>query len=290
MAFNRPLERTDLRRRPGSVDGPAARLPRAARRGAAGQLPVRRQRRRQHQVRQPDATLDEIKRVSRIAHADEFIETFEQGYDTIVGERGVKLSGGQRQRVSIARAILADPRILVLDEATSSLDSESEALIQDGLKSLRARADDVRHRPPAVDDPQRRSDPRPRARRDRRARHARGAASRSAAATARSTTSSTSSRPTGSSIRARTSRPSRRCAKGPVDAAREQRALIEWHTEGRRLTEAAERTRRQKCIDSDAAIHLHHEGAREGSSSRPRRSQGHLAVVPARARRLACSA
>ena len=85
----------------------------------------------------PDATLEEIKRVSRIAHADEFIETFEQGYDTIVGERGVKLSGGQRQRVSIARAILADPRILVLDEATSSLDSESEALIQDGLKSLR---------------------------------------------------------------------------------------------------------------------------------------------------------
>ena len=85
----------------------------------------------------PDATLDEIKRVSRIAHADEFIEKFDKGYDTIVGERGVKLSGGQRQRVSIARAILADPRILVLDEATSSLDSESEAMIQDGLKSLR---------------------------------------------------------------------------------------------------------------------------------------------------------
>jgi subfamily B ATP-binding cassette protein MsbA len=86
---------------------------------------------------QPDATLEDVKRVSRIAHADEFVETFEQGYDTIVGERGVKLSGGQRQRISIARAILADPRILVLDEATSSLDSESEALIQDGLKSLR---------------------------------------------------------------------------------------------------------------------------------------------------------
>ena len=85
----------------------------------------------------PDATRDDIKRVSRVAHADEFIEKFEKGYDTIVGERGVKLSGGQRQRVSIARAILADPRILVLDEATSSLDSESEAMIQDGLKSLR---------------------------------------------------------------------------------------------------------------------------------------------------------
>jgi ABC-type multidrug transport system fused ATPase/permease subunit len=85
----------------------------------------------------PDASIEDIKRVSHIAHADEFIEKFEKGYDTIVGERGVKLSGGQRQRVSIARAILADPRILVLDEATSSLDSESEAMIQDGLKSLR---------------------------------------------------------------------------------------------------------------------------------------------------------
>jgi ABC-type multidrug transport system fused ATPase/permease subunit len=85
----------------------------------------------------PDATLEEVKEVSRVAHADEFIEGFEKGYDTIVGERGVKLSGGQRQRVAIARAILADPRILVLDEATSSLDSESEALIQDGLHALR---------------------------------------------------------------------------------------------------------------------------------------------------------
>ncbi len=85
----------------------------------------------------PDATIDQIKEVSRIAHADEFIEGFEKQYETVVGERGVKLSGGQRQRIAIARAILADPRILVLDEATSSLDSESEALIQDGLRSLR---------------------------------------------------------------------------------------------------------------------------------------------------------
>jgi len=86
----------------------------------------------------PGATLDEVKRVSRIAHCDEFIDQFSEGYDTIVGERGVKLSGGQRQRVAIARAILADPKILILDEATSSLDSESEGKIKEGLKQLRS--------------------------------------------------------------------------------------------------------------------------------------------------------
>ncbi|MDQ3135432.1 MAG: ABC transporter ATP-binding protein/permease [Acidobacteriota bacterium] len=85
----------------------------------------------------PHATREQIVAASRVAHCEEFIEGFADGYDTIVGERGVKLSGGQRQRVAIARAILAGPKILILDEATSSLDSESEALIQDGLQSLR---------------------------------------------------------------------------------------------------------------------------------------------------------
>ncbi|MGE0884678.1 MAG: ABC transporter ATP-binding protein [Blastocatellales bacterium] len=85
----------------------------------------------------PHATRAEIEDVARIAHCDEFIKGFEQGYETIVGERGVKLSGGQRQRIAIARALLADPKILILDEATSSLDSESEAMIQEGLRSLR---------------------------------------------------------------------------------------------------------------------------------------------------------
>lgn len=84
----------------------------------------------------PDATSDDVMEACRIARVDEFAENFEKKYDTIVGERGVKLSGGQRQRVSIARAILANPRILILDEATSSLDSESEAMIQQGLEYL----------------------------------------------------------------------------------------------------------------------------------------------------------
>ncbi len=84
----------------------------------------------------PEATEAEVLAACQTARVDEFALKFEKGFDTVVGERGVKLSGGQRQRVSIARAILADPRILILDEATSSLDSESEALIQEGLASL----------------------------------------------------------------------------------------------------------------------------------------------------------
>jgi ABC-type multidrug transport system fused ATPase/permease subunit len=84
----------------------------------------------------PEATEEQLMEACRIARVDEFAERFPEQYDTIVGERGVKLSGGQRQRISIARAILADPRILILDEATSSLDSESEAMIQNGLSYL----------------------------------------------------------------------------------------------------------------------------------------------------------
>jgi subfamily B ATP-binding cassette protein MsbA len=84
----------------------------------------------------PNSSEQQVLEACRIARVDEFAESFDDGYDTIIGERGVKLSGGQRQRLSIARAILADPRILILDEATSSLDSESEAIIQNGLAYL----------------------------------------------------------------------------------------------------------------------------------------------------------
>ena len=87
-------------------------------------------------VGRPEATEAEVRRAAELAHAAEFIEALPAGYDTLVGERGVKLSGGQRQRVAIARAILKNAPILILDEATSSLDSESEASIQDALLTL----------------------------------------------------------------------------------------------------------------------------------------------------------
>src|SRR5207245_4864153 len=84
----------------------------------------------------PGASLAEVEAAARQANAHDFIAAFPEGYDTVVGERGVQLSGGQRQRVAIARAILRDPAILLLDEATSSLDSESQSLVQEALETL----------------------------------------------------------------------------------------------------------------------------------------------------------
>ena len=106
-----------------------------------------------------DATDAEVEDAARRANAHEFIVKLPERYETFIGERGVKLSGGQQQRLAIARAILASPQILILDEATSNLDTESEQLIQASMADAARRADDVRHRAPPVDDPPRRPDP-----------------------------------------------------------------------------------------------------------------------------------
>ena len=103
-------------------------------------------------TRAPSATREEIEQAARRAQAHEFIERLPEGYDTRVGERGLTLSGGQRQRLAIARALLADPRVLILDDATSSVDASTERAIKLALDEAMAGPHDVRDRPPPLDD------------------------------------------------------------------------------------------------------------------------------------------
>ena len=141
-------------------------------------------------MREPDATEAELEAAARAAAIHDRIMELPEGYDTIVGERGYKLSGGEKQRIAIARVLLKDPRILILDEATSALDTVSRAAHPGRVRAADGGPDDDRHRPPALDDPARRPDPRLRPRPDRRARHARRAARRTAACTPGCTASS----------------------------------------------------------------------------------------------------
>ena len=115
----------------------------------------------------PELTDAEVERVARLAQAHEFVERLPQGYDTVIGERGITLSGGQRQRIAIARALAVDPRILILDDATASVDATTEARIRAGPARGDERPDDADHRPPPVDDRARRRDRRARRRPDR---------------------------------------------------------------------------------------------------------------------------
>ena len=176
----RPLLRLDRgrgrHRRPRRAR-PDARQPAGQRRDRARRaVPVLGLDPRQHRLRAPDADIDEIEAAAEAAGADEFIAQLADGYDTVVGERGYTLSGGQRQRIAIARTLLVNPPILVLDDATSAIDVQVEQRIHGALRDADGGPDDADHRPPPVDDQPRRPGGADRRRPHRRRRHARRAA------------------------------------------------------------------------------------------------------------------
>ena len=182
-ARRRRRARRDARRRCAARSASSRRTRSSSRRSVARTSPSAR----------GDLADDEVERAARAAQAHEFIERLPKGYDTVIGERGITLSGGQRQRIAIARALAVDPRILILDDATASVDATTEAHIRAGPARGDARPDDAHHRAPPLDDRARRRDRRARRRADRRARHARRARARRARSTARSTSTACSS-------------------------------------------------------------------------------------------------
>ena len=132
----------------------------------------------------PDATEEQILDAAKATYVDRFVHSLPDGYDTVIDDEGGNVSAGEKQLLTIARAFLADPAILILDEATSSVDTRTEVLIQEAMAALRSQPHELRDRPPAVDDPRRRHDPRDGARPHRRAGQPRRAARRAAAPTA----------------------------------------------------------------------------------------------------------
>ena len=124
--------------------------------GAPGHLALRRHHPREHRVRPPDATEAEIVKAAEAAHVDRFVHPLPDGYDTVLDDDASNISPGEKQLLTIARAFLTDPPILILDEATSSVDTRTEVLIQKAMAALMQGPHELRHRAPALDDPRRR--------------------------------------------------------------------------------------------------------------------------------------
>ena len=156
----------------------------------------------------PDATDEQILEAAKATYVDRFVHSLPDGYDTVINDEGDNISAGEKQLLTIARAFLADPSILILDEATSSVDTRTEVLIQEAMNRAARQPHQLRHRPPPVDDPRRRRDPRDGGRPHRRAGLPRPSCSATTARTSASTTPS--SRPPSPTRSERLGQPRRR--------------------------------------------------------------------------------